>query len=148
MDTSIVREWLYQVERDLLSARNCVHAHEPAADRAAFLIQQAAEKLVKAALIAHQIEVEWTHDIGKLLKRLPRDAPQQKSMLPLKRFTDYATVFRYPSDQNEEPVPSVADIDGWADQVEQIKSDFERWLERRAPERSSSPKGGSTGEDR
>jgi HEPN domain-containing protein len=134
MDTSVVREWLYQVERDLLSALNCARAPEPTTDRAAFLIQQAAEKLVKAALIAHGIEFRRTHDVAELVDDLPGDAPQRPLMVPLARFTDYATVFRYPSEQQEEPIPTVADIEAWADEIRLLKIGFERWLEQRAGE--------------
>ena len=148
MDKSIVREWLYQVERDLLSALNCARATEPTTDRAAFLIQQAAEKLVKAALIAHRVEARRPHDIADRLEDLPKDAPQRAAMARLVRFTDYVTVFRHPSDQQEEPLPTVDDIEAWAEEIEELKSEFERWLEQRADGRSSSLRGGSAREDR
>jgi len=134
MDTSIVREWLHQVERDLLSALNCARAPDPTTDRAAFLIQQAAEKLVKAASVAHGIEFRWTHDIAELVDALPADASERAAMAPLARFTGYATAFRYPSDQQEEPLPAVADIEAWAREIDILKLDFERWLGERAGE--------------
>lgn len=132
MDTSVVREWLYQVERDLLSALNCARAPEPTTDRAAFLIQQAAEKLVKAALVAHEVEFRWTHDIAGLVDALPATASERAAMAPLARFTDYVTAFRYPSDQQEEPLPAVADIEAWAEEINILKLEFERWLAERA----------------
>jgi HEPN domain-containing protein len=107
MSTPIVHEWLYQVERDLMSARNCAHAPEPTLDRAAFFIQQAAEKLVKAVLLAHSIEPRWTHDIGELVGRVPADYPGQIELSGLNRFTDFVVAFRYPSEQGEEAFPTV-----------------------------------------
>jgi hypothetical protein len=43
MNAPIVHEWLCQVGRDLMSARHCAYAPEPALDRAAFFIQQLAK---------------------------------------------------------------------------------------------------------
>jgi len=131
MNVSIVREWLYQVGRDLLSARNCAHAPEPTLDRAAFFIQQAAEKLVKAVLIARGVEPRWTHDVGELTSRVPGDHPGRTRLADLSRFTDFVVAFRYPSEQGEDVFPSADEIDAWIAEIEGLKADFERWLETR-----------------
>ena len=131
MNASIVHEWLYQVGRDLLSARNCAHAPEPTLDRAAFFIQQAAEKLVKAVLIARGIEPRWTHDIGELTRRVPGDHPGRARLSDLSRFTDFVVAFRYPSEQGEDVFPSADEIVAWIPEIEGLKADFERWLEAR-----------------
>jgi HEPN domain-containing protein len=131
MSAPIVREWLYQVERDLMSARNCAHAPEPTLDRSAFFIQQAAEKLVKAVLLGHGIEPRWTHDIGELARRVPGAYPGQRQLSGLHRFTDFVVAFRYPSEQGEEAIPTVSEIDAWIAEVEALKADFERWLAER-----------------
>ena len=134
MDESIVREWLYQVDRDLLSALNCAHALEPTTDRSAFFVQPAAEKLVKASLIAHGVEFRRTHDIADLVGDLPEQAPQRTSMADLARFTDYVTAFRHPSEQQEEPLPTVVDVETWVEEIRDLMAGFERWLEQRAGE--------------
>ena len=131
MNASIVREWLYQVGRDLLSARNCAHAPEPTLDRAAFFIQQAAEKLVKAALIAHGVEPRWTHDIGELARLVPSDHPSRARLSDLSRFTNFVVAFRYPSEQGEDVFPSTDEIDAWVVEIEELEAEFERWLEAR-----------------
>jgi HEPN domain-containing protein len=138
MSAPIVHEWLYQVERDLMSARNCAHAPEPTLDRAAFFVQQAAEKLVKAVLLEHGIEPRRTHDIGALAGRVPGDYPAQIQLSGLHRFTDFVAAFRYSSEQGEEAFPTVSEIDAWIAEIEALKADFESWL----GERPSAGKGG------
>ena len=128
MNAPIVCERLYQVGRDLLSARNCAHAPEPTLNRAAFFIQQAAEKLVKAVLIAHRIEPRWTHDIGELARRVPSDHPGQRRLSKFDRFTNFVVAFRHPSEQGEDVFPSAGEIDAWVAEIEELKADFERWL--------------------
>jgi HEPN domain-containing protein len=131
MSVPIVHEWLYQVERDLMSAGNCAHAPQPTLDRAAFFIQQAAEKLVKAILIAHGIEPRWTHDIAELARCVPGDYPGQRHLSGLHRFTDFVVVFRYPSEQGEDAYPTADEVDAWIAEIEAAKTDFVRWLSER-----------------
>jgi HEPN domain-containing protein len=131
MNARIVREWVYQVGRDLMSARNCARAPEPTPDRAAFFIQQAAEKLVKAILIVHGIEPRWTRDIGELTRRVPSGYPSRRRLSQLARFTDFVVAFRYPSEQGEDVFPSTVDIETWMVEIEGLEADFDHWLEAR-----------------
>jgi HEPN domain-containing protein len=131
MNVAITREWLDHVERDLDAAWSCSRGPRARPDRAAYLVQQAAEKLMKAALVAARIDPPHTHDIESLFLLLPDDFPDLERFAALGPFTPYAHSFRYPTAYEPPPIPSVADIDEWIDQIA-AKTDFERWLEQAA----------------
>jgi len=132
MNTEVVREWLGQVERDLRAARLCCEGDDAVPDRAAYHVQQAAEKLTKAALVAHEIRPRKGHVIGEFAKRLPLRFPDRDRFLALERFTRFIFVHRYPDETaaEPEPEPSVAEVKAWIEEIEVLKADFERWLGR------------------
>lgn len=132
MNADIVREWLVIVDEDLLAAWHCVRGEPPVPKRAAFLVQQAAEKLVKAILVAWDVRPRHTHDIAELLDLVPEAHPGRPSLAKLQRFTRYAVVFRYPLEEAAaEPVPDTTDVDSWIKEVRALKADFECWLVQR-----------------
>jgi predicted nucleotidyltransferase/HEPN domain-containing protein len=129
-NVEIVNEWLDEVHRDLFGARSCARGEWAVPDRAAFHVQQAAEKLSKAALVAHRIRPERTHDIGEAVEQLPECFALKGRFLALDRFTDYAVVFRYPGAPRP-VIPSSAEIETWIEEIEVLKADFELWLKKR-----------------
>jgi HEPN domain-containing protein len=102
-------------------------------DQAAYHVQQAAEKLTKAALVAHEIRPRKGHAIGEFAKRLPRQFPDRDRFLALERFTKFVWVHRYPDEAgaSPEPMPAVEDVKGWITEVAALKADLERWLQSR-----------------
>jgi predicted nucleotidyltransferase/HEPN domain-containing protein len=126
-NVAVVSEWLDEVQRDLFGARSCARGEWVVLDRAAFHVQQAAEKLAKAALVAHRIRPDRTHDIGEAVERLPDGFPLKGRLLALDRFTDYAVVFRYPGAPRP-AIPPSAEVEAWIEEIEVLKADFERWL--------------------
>lgn len=90
-------------------------------DLAAYHCQQAAEKLMKAALIRHGIKPERTHDLGRLAARLrlvePRMAAAADAVAPL---TAWSVVTRYPDQEDIEPV-TAGDIAAAIDAVEALR---------------------------
>lgn len=96
--------------------------------RAAFFVQQAAEKPVKAVLVAWEVRPRHTHDIADLIQDVPEAHLGKAALAKLDRFTRYAVVFRYPSEEEAEPVPNTSDIEGWITEIRALKTDFERWL--------------------
>jgi HEPN domain-containing protein len=132
MDVEVVREWLDQVEADLDAAWSCVRGPRASPTRAAYFVQQAAEKLVKAVLIACRVNPPRVHDIERLVELLPNGAPKRDGLVRLERFTVFAFAFRYPGEDVSQPLPTSAEIDRWIAEIEALKSDFERWLEQRA----------------
>ena len=133
MNKSVVSEWLRRVDRDLSVARVCCKADEPLPDQAAYHVQQAAEKLTKAALVAHVVRPRKGHKIQEFTPLLPQSFPLKDRFRRLERFSDYAWAHRYPEEPGQEPIPepSVAEAEAWLDEVAALKADFERWLEAR-----------------
>jgi HEPN domain-containing protein len=128
MDAELVREWLGHVAMDLDAAWSCARGRRASPSRAAYFVQQAAEKLVKAALVASEIDPPRTHDIDGLTKSLPADSIWRERLEGLQRFTPFAFAFRYPAEDVPEPEPSQPQIDAWIGEIEEIKTEFERWL--------------------
>ena len=133
MNIEVVKEGLGQVERDLRAARLCCGNHDAVPDRAAYHVQQAAEKLTKAALVAHEIRPRKGHVIGQFAKRLPRQFPDRDRFLALERFTKFVWVHRYPDETGAapEPMPAVEDVKSWIAEVDALEANFERWLAAR-----------------
>lgn len=115
------REWLNRARSDLVQARNqspgiyledlCFHA------------QQAAEKAIKAVMIARGIDFPYTHDLARLLQLLDSDGQAIPEHLQrATRLTKYATVLRYPG--IEQPVSAEAHAEAVA-----VAEAVARWAE-------------------
>jgi predicted nucleotidyltransferase/HEPN domain-containing protein len=133
MNAKVVAEWLTRVDGDLIMARKACEGDDAVPDQGAYHIQQAAEKLTKAALVANRVRPRKGHKIGEFAKRLPAAFPLRERFLALERFTKFVWVHRYPteSDAPPEPEPSATEVRVWIDEVEQLKADLERWLNDR-----------------
>ena len=133
MNVKVVEEWLRRVERDLRTARLCCEAVDPMPDQAAYHLQQAAEKLTKAALVAHRVRPRKGHEIGEFAKRLPARFGDRERFLALARFTKFVWVHRYPGEEgaSSEPEPAATEVQAWIAEIEALKADFERWLAAR-----------------
>ncbi|MGQ0664299.1 MAG: HEPN domain-containing protein [Pseudomonadota bacterium] len=112
--------WFTAVEDDLRQVRNNLHGPEPSATGAAYHCQQAAEKLVKAALVTADIDTPKWHDIAALIHRLPDGHPWIPAFLPLAELTVFASAFRYPGHPAElvPPQPTPAEIQSWHDRIQ------------------------------
>jgi len=66
----LVRQWVEKAEQDLTAAEVLLKAGVGLRPVIAFHSQQAAEKLLKAILVRHQVYFAKTHDLGKLLDQL------------------------------------------------------------------------------
>ena len=131
MANEVVRAWLATVETDLKAIRNCLHGPEPTSLGAAYHCQQAAEKLVKAVLVAAGTHPWKSHDIHALIDALDKSHPLRPRLTPLERFTPYVWAFRYPSPGPMEPPPpepSLGDIRRWLGEIEGAKADVEQHL--------------------
>jgi HEPN domain-containing protein len=131
MNAAIVREWLDHVEADLDAAWSCGRGPRARLDRSAYLLQQAAEKLVKAMLVSADIDPPRTHDMAELVLELRESTPFRDRLAALAILTPYATGFRYPTPLEPPPVPSRDRLDAWIGEIEALKADFERWLAER-----------------
>lgn len=94
-----VLEWVRKADEDWRVAQVLRQADQGMNDAIAFHAQQAAEKLMKALLIQHQVEVPFTHDLGVLHDLLAQWVPGwQADRAGLVRLTVAAVRFRYPDE--------------------------------------------------
>jgi HEPN domain-containing protein len=134
MSAKVVAEWLGRVRSDLEMARRACEGEDAMPEQAAYHVQQAAEKLTKAVLVAVHKRPRKGHQIGEFAKRLPPSFPDRERFLALDRFSDYVWAHRYPDEDSSRPpppLPSVAEARTWIAEVGALKADFERWLGER-----------------
>lgn len=106
MPTEFMEEWLRVADHDLRAVRNNLYGPEPSTFAAAYHVQQAAEKVVKAVLAALSHDVPRTHDIAALMARVPEDLPLRHHLESLERFSIYAVLYRYPQETVvDDPTP-------------------------------------------
>lgn len=98
----VVDGYFRVLREDLEAARRLAEGVPRAA---AFHLQQAAEKLVKALLSAEDIHVGTTHDIGELAGRLPAGHEWKADLAELDYLSRFATAYRYPSPSGRVAAP-------------------------------------------
>ena len=129
-DVEIVREWLGRARWHLRGAEK-LGAEFP--ETGTFYLQQTAENLTKAALVAHQVRPPSGHGIGEAAAMLPATYADRDQFLGLDHLSDFFWAYRYPSppDTRLPPKPSPQDVQTWTRQIEQLADRFERWLAAR-----------------
>lgn len=91
----VIAAYLDDVDLDLDAAKRLIA--EPPNRLAAFHLQQAAEKLIKAVRLGHGLRVTAEHNLELLIGELPRDDSWRTKLLVLESLSSYATSYRYPS---------------------------------------------------
>ncbi len=95
-----VQEWMRKAEGDLRAAEHLLALEQQDYFTAAFHAQQAAEKLLKAFLVRHQVPFGKTHDIQELVDLAgTRDASLKRELASAGALTPFGVEFRYPGDQ-------------------------------------------------
>jgi HEPN domain-containing protein len=99
----LVAQWVERADEDFLIAARLLDDKDKRFRRAiVFHAQQAAEKYLKALLARAQIEIEKTHVIGRLLRRLAVVYPEVAATLrDADQLTPFAAETRYPGDVPE-----------------------------------------------
>lgn len=92
------RRWLMTAEGDLLGATAMLERDDVAPRLACFLAQQAAEKALKARLIARGIAFPRIHDLLALRALLRSDTPAGLDDGHLAELSAWAVEARYPGD--------------------------------------------------
>lgn len=109
-----VESLLDLAERDIAHATDNLSSY-PA--YAAMSVQQAAEKMIKAALEVEGVSYPATsHQLDVLISHVPAANPFKADFAPLARLTSAATRYRYPTPRGEvpedpPPVETKADMD-------------------------------------
>ncbi len=90
-------DWLRYAHSDLELAR-IVRPDEVLFEGLCFHAQQAAEKALKAVLIAKDVPPPKTHNIRTLLDLLPQEIIVPQEIEDTASLSDYAVTSRYPGD--------------------------------------------------
>jgi len=78
---------------------------------AAYHCQQAAEKLIRALLLQHDIEPGLDHHLDVLIGKLPDSEPWKARLMVLHKYTPYATAYRYATSGGRVPAsPDAAGV--------------------------------------
>jgi HEPN domain-containing protein len=116
----LVQTWLRRAYTDLLSARRLSEEPGLIFITALYHCQQCAEKAIKRFLVFHDQPFEKTHDVDALLRlAIPINRSLSDLVGAANRITEYAVVYRYPSD---EPEPDRSQFTPVLRQVEEIYS--------------------------
>ena len=91
-----VRRWLRYAQEDLATAE-ALRAEAPPR-HAAWLAQQAAEKAIRAVLVAVQVPFPFVHDLERLVALVPEGWGVRGVKGDLSLLTDFAVDARYPDD--------------------------------------------------
>jgi HEPN domain-containing protein len=95
-------DWIAYAEGDLLYARLGRSHNDVPREFACFHAQQAAEKALKAVLLACGARIPFVHDIGYLMTRLRENGVAvPPKMTDAETLTDYAAELRYPGGEDK-----------------------------------------------
>jgi HEPN domain-containing protein len=89
--------WLAKADEDAAVAELALGHKPPLVDSAAFHCQQAAEKIIKALLVAAAVPPPRSHDMERLVEAAaPLYPTLRDEMRPFSRLTEWLTASRYP----------------------------------------------------
>jgi uncharacterized protein len=122
----VVHEWLDRADWHLPAVECCL---PEIPDRAVHHLQQSAEKLTKAVLVAHSVRPHKGHKIGEFARLLPDGFPMRDRFFALDQLSDYVWAYQYPVAAGTElpPEPTAEDAERWLAEVKALKADFEHW---------------------
>lgn len=94
-DPRVITAYLDDVDLELDAAKRLIA--DPPNRFAAFHLEQAAEKLVKAVRLSRGLRVTADHNIEALVDELSADDEWRTKLRVLEPLAAYATAYRYPS---------------------------------------------------
>jgi len=122
----LAASYIALAKEDLAVARKLMAEHPR---HAAFNIEQAAEKLLKAVLTVEGIRFPTSHHrLGALAALLPEDHLWRADLMAFDDFTSYATAVRYPKPGGGMPnEPEDAELKGGWTEVSALIGEIEDW---------------------
>jgi HEPN domain-containing protein len=134
-----LRQWVSKAENDLKNAAFALRmGRKCPTDTVCFHAQQCIEKYQKAFLAHNLIDFPRTHDLNALARLLPGPLLAIPSDKQRRRFTEYATVLRYPGDYHE---TSLAEARQAVRLARRIRSEIRRLLPKAVLFRRKGSKG-------
>jgi HEPN domain-containing protein len=108
----VIAAYLDDVDLDLDAAKRLIA--EPPNRLAAFHLQQAAEKLIKAVRLGHGLRVTAEHNLELLIGELPRDGPWRTKLVVLESLSSYATSLQISiAERRRKDAPSSDEVLVW-----------------------------------
>jgi HEPN domain-containing protein len=105
----VIAAFVRIAKQDLDAARL---VNQAANRNAAYLCEQAAEKLIRAVLTSEGIHGGIRHELPELVAKIPDANPVKIMLRAIEHLDAYATSYRYPSPRGRiKPAPSPAEID-------------------------------------
>ena len=115
----VIKAYLDDVEAELVAVKRLIE--EPPIRFAAFHVQQAAEKLIKAVRLERGLNATADHNLFALIEALPSGDSWRSKLEPLGPLMAYATAYRYPTPAGKvKPGPPSADLIKWTGMLEAL----------------------------
>lgn len=105
----VQQQWRQVVQDDLDAVLNQLEGPKPNLRVACYHLQQAAEKLVKAYLVAFKQQPPRLHNIASLLALLPVTDALPPDLSELQTLTVFQLAYRYPDTGEIEVPPQLTD---------------------------------------
>ena len=105
----VIAGYVYIAKQDLDGAR-LLNRDENR--NAAYLCEQAAEKLIRAVLTSEGIQAGIRHELPDMVSKIPDANPVKPLLRAIEHLDAYATAYRYPSPRGRvKPAPSHDELD-------------------------------------
>lgn len=117
----VVEEWLEFARDDLRVMRVCCELDPPVYRMAAWLCQQAAEKVLKGFHVQVNVRVRKTHDLATLSDVVIAHFPELAHLaVQTEAWTDWNVIYRYPGEADRPPDPDRDELNAAAACIEQL----------------------------
>jgi HEPN domain-containing protein len=117
-DARVIAAYLEDAVLELDAAKRLVA--DPPNRFAAFHLQQAAEKLIKAVRLAHGVRVTAEHNLEVLVDEIP-DERWRERLATLEPLSSFATAYRYPSPTGKVKAgPGRTEILDWIEKLREL----------------------------
>lgn len=109
MSAEVIAGMLRIASQDLDGARLLNQAGNR---NAAYLCEQAAEKVIRAVLTSEGIQAGIRHELPDMVDQIPDENPLKPALRAIEHLAAYATAFRYPSPRGRiRPSPTTAKLE-------------------------------------
>jgi len=121
-DPRVIAAYLDDVDLELDAAKRLIA--EPPNRFAAFHLQQAAEKLIKAIRLGRGLRMTKDHDLELLINELSPDDAWRPKLAVLEPLSSYATTYRYPSPMGRRKTgPSSDEVLVWIETIAGLRAE-------------------------
>jgi HEPN domain-containing protein len=109
MSAEVIAGMLRIASQDLDGARLLNQAGNR---NAAYLCEQAAEKVIRAVSTSEGIQAGIRHELPDMVDKIPDENPIKPALRAIEHLAAYATAFRYPSPRGRiRPPPTTAELE-------------------------------------